>query len=129
MNIEEECGYCSLFKLELEIAQAELEECRKELADVKEHLKKYTAPERSRVYYQTHKHEIASDPEYKKRRKEINQRAYQKRKAKLSEQLNEKASEEVVTKLHAKNDNHKCDDCDTDNETPDGSPTKCSPTK
>ena len=30
----------------------------KELNDTKEHLKKYTAPKRSKVYYENHKEEI-----------------------------------------------------------------------
>lgn len=59
---------------------AELDTALLELETVKTHLKKYTAPERQRTYYQTHKDELKSDPEYKKRRSEINKRAYQKRK-------------------------------------------------
>lgn len=105
-----ECRYCSALKLELVLVQ-------KELADVKEHLKKYTAPERSRVYYQTHKHEIASDPEYKKRRKEINQRAYQKRKAKLMEHATESPASNMTDSPATDNDET---DCDT---TPYASPT------
>ena len=63
-----------------------------ELQDMKDHLKKYTAPERSKIYYQTHKEEILLKKKEasikhdhvisKERRKEINKRAYQKRKDK-----------------------------------------------
>jgi len=59
-----------------------------ELAETKEHLKKYTAPTRSKVFYEKHKAEILEkkkDPKVKEQRKEINKRAYQKRKDKLKE--------------------------------------------
>ena len=36
----------------------ELEKTRKELNETKEHLKKYTAPSRSKTYYENHKEEI-----------------------------------------------------------------------
>jgi hypothetical protein len=72
-----------------------------ELQAMKTHLKKYTAPERSKIYYQTHKEEILlkkkeasikHDPVIsKERRKEINKRAYQKRKDK-----NTKVDGEIV---------------------------------
>ena len=104
------CEHCKTLRLELESV-------RKELNDVKEHLKKYTAPERSRVYYQTHKHEITSDPEYKKRRKEINQRAYQKRKAKLMEHATESPASNMTDSPATDDDET---DCDT---TPYTSPT------
>jgi hypothetical protein len=104
------CEHCKALRLELESV-------RKELTEVKEHLKKYTAPERSRVYYQTHKHEITSDPEYKKRRKEINQRAYQKRKAKLMEHATESPATTTYESAITYDDET---DCDT---TPYTSPT------
>ena len=66
-----------------------------ELDETKQHLKKYTAPDRSKTYYQTHKEEILikkkeasskQDPTIsKERRKEINKRAYQKRKENMKE--------------------------------------------
>jgi hypothetical protein len=60
--------------------KAELDTVRGELSVVKEHLKKYTAPERNREYYNSKKEELKKDPEYKKKRSEINKRAYEKRK-------------------------------------------------
>jgi hypothetical protein len=36
----------------------ELEKTRNELNETKEHLKKYTAPSRSKTYYENHKEEI-----------------------------------------------------------------------
>jgi hypothetical protein len=38
--------------------ESELEKTRKELNDTKEHLKKYTAPSRSKTYYENHKEAI-----------------------------------------------------------------------
>jgi len=61
---------------------------KKELIETKEHLKKYTAPSRSKKFYETHKEEILEkkkDPKVKEQRKEINKRAYQKKKEKLKE--------------------------------------------
>lgn len=70
----------------------ELDKTRKELNETKEHLKKYTAPSRSKSYYENHKEEIIKRvKEYKQntnytyevspeKRKEYNKTAYQKRK-------------------------------------------------
>ena len=72
----------------------ELEKTRKELDETKEHLKKYTAPSRSKTYYENHKEEIIKRvKEHKQttnytyevspeKRKEYNKIAYQKRKEK-----------------------------------------------
>jgi hypothetical protein len=72
----------------------ELEKTRKELNETKEHLKKYTAPSRSKTYYENHKEEIIKRvKEHKQttnytyevspeKRKEYNKIAYQKRKDK-----------------------------------------------
>ena len=72
----------------------ELEKTRKELNETKEHLKKYTAPSRSKIYYENHKEEIIKRvKEHKQttnytyevspeKRKEYNRIAYQKRKEK-----------------------------------------------
>jgi sugar-specific transcriptional regulator TrmB len=43
---------------ELEKTRNELEKTRNELNETKEHLKKYTAPSRSKSYYENHKEEI-----------------------------------------------------------------------
>jgi hypothetical protein len=79
----------------------ELERIKKELIETKAHLKKYTSPTRSKIYYENHKEEIIqrvmehkhntnyvyiSTPEQKKRWAKT---AYLNKKAKL------KASEEV----------------------------------
>ena len=74
---------------------SEVEKLQQEITLLKEKLKKYTAPDRSKTYYQTHKEEIlikkkeASTKQdliiSKERRKEINKKAYQKRKEKIKE--------------------------------------------
>ena len=56
-----------------------------ELTETKEHLKKYTAPMRSKTFYENHREEILAkqkDPKVKEQRKETNKRAYLKRKEK-----------------------------------------------
>jgi len=55
---------------------------------LKEKLKKYTAPARSKTFYENHREEILEkqkDPKIKEQRIETNKRAYQKRKEKLKE--------------------------------------------
>ena len=61
-----------------------------ELNETKEHLKKYTAPSRSKTYYENHKEELLEkmknytpSPE---KIKERNKKAYLKRKEKLAQQ-------------------------------------------
>lgn len=71
------------------LLEEENKKLRDELIAVKEHLKKYTAPARSKTFYENHKEEILEkkrDPKLKEQRKEINKRAYQKRKEKEKEQ-------------------------------------------
>ncbi len=73
----------------------EVEKLKQEIIILKDKLKKYTAPERSKTYYQAHKEDILikkkeastkQDPiQSKERRKEINKKAYQKRKEKMKE--------------------------------------------
>ena len=70
------------------LLEEENKRLRDELIAVKEHLKKYTAPARSKTFYDNHKEEILEkkrDPKLKEQRKEINKRAYQKRKEKEKE--------------------------------------------
>ena len=67
-----------------------------ELDNVKEHLKKYTSPIRSKIFYKNHKEEIKSKvKEYKEKtnydkniskdkKSEYNKKAYQKKKDKIS---------------------------------------------
>ena len=72
------------------LLREELEKIKNELAETKEHLKKYTAPSRSKTFYENHKEEILEkkkDPKLKEQRKEINKRAYQKRKEKIQNEL------------------------------------------
>ena len=54
---------------------------QKELIDTKENLKKYTAPERNKKYYDLHKEEIISKqkPVSSEKRKEYNRISYLKR--------------------------------------------------
>ena len=62
-----------------------------ELTETKEHLKKYTAPLRSKTFYEKHREEILEkkkDPKAKEQRKEINKRAYLKRKEKQQQSDN-----------------------------------------
>jgi hypothetical protein len=66
----------------------ELEKTKQELEITKEHLKKYTAPTRHKTYYENHKQEILEKmkqkpPVDKEKRKEINRKAYLKKKEKL----------------------------------------------
>jgi len=74
MNLEEENN---LLKIEIEKLKQELEE-------TKEHLKKYTAPERNKKYYNEHKKEIIAKqkPISSEKRKEYNKNSYIKRKSK-----------------------------------------------
>jgi hypothetical protein len=83
---------------EIEILRKELEEVRQQKAQVEERLKKYTAPKRSKKYYETHKEEIKQKvKEYKERtnysanlpkekKAQYNKNAYQRRKQRLLEQ-------------------------------------------
>jgi hypothetical protein len=72
--------------------QQELEKTKKELNETKEHLKKYTAPKRSKVYYENHKEEIQLKtkdrviPQDKK--KEYNKNYYLRKKEKNKESNN-----------------------------------------
>jgi hypothetical protein len=92
---------------ELEERNAKLEE---ELQATKEHLKKYTAPASSKVYYEKHKEEHKQRvKEYQQRtnyksdykptseqRKEYNRQAYLKKKANLKNEMEEKQNEDNI---------------------------------
>lgn len=74
-----------VFKLEEQIKHL-----TQELNETKEHLKKYTAPSRSKTFYENHKEELLEkmkkytpSPE---KIKEKNKKAYLKRKEKLAQQ-------------------------------------------
>lgn len=59
-----------------------------ELEDTKEHLKKYTAPERSKKYYENHKEKLLQkmkdNPISSDKRKEYNKNYYLKKKENLN---------------------------------------------
>jgi hypothetical protein len=61
-----------------------------ELNETKEHLKKYTAPSRSKTYYENHKEELLEKMKKytpsQEKIKEKNKKAYLKRKEKLAQQ-------------------------------------------
>jgi hypothetical protein len=73
----------------------ELEKTKKELNETKEHLKKYTAPERSKTFYENHKIDILQkNKDYKEKtnyyanlssekKKEYARRAYLNKKEKI----------------------------------------------
>ena len=69
--------------------EEELELLKQELIETKEHLKKYTAPSRSKNYYETHKENLLEKMKKYKQTpeqiKERNKKAYLKRKEKLAE--------------------------------------------
>ena len=68
--------------------EEELELLKQELMETKEHLKKYTAPSRSKTYYETHKENLLEKMKKYKQTpeqiKERNKKAYLKRKEKLA---------------------------------------------
>ena len=70
--------------------EEQIKQLTQELNDTKEHLKKYTAPSRSKTFYENHKEELLEkmkkytpSPE---KIKEKNRKAYMKRKEKLAQQ-------------------------------------------
>jgi len=83
----------------LKLVEEENLKLQKELTETREHLKKYTAPTRSKTYYINHKEDIKQKTkEYKEKTnyvvtpekvKEKNRKAYLKRKEKLSLIVNE----------------------------------------
>ena len=74
------------YEEKIKALEAELLSTKQELQSTKEHLKKYTAPARSKTYYNAHKDELIekmkNNPPSPNKRKEYNKRAYQKRKDK-----------------------------------------------
>lgn len=73
--------------MEKELSE-EIKKLKKENNELKKKLKKYTAPERNRIYYENNKEEIIkknleyskNNPTSKEKRREYNRRAYLKRK-------------------------------------------------
>jgi len=70
------------FEEENKLLKIEIEKLQKELNDTKEKLKKYTAPERNKKYYNLHKEEIIAKqkPVSSEKRKEYNRISYLRRK-------------------------------------------------
>jgi uncharacterized coiled-coil DUF342 family protein len=86
-DVTNKCANCLSLVHEIGLLNQKLSESQEELGNLIEkirelntHLKKYTAPERARAYYQNHKDDLKHDPDYKQKRAEINKRAYEKRK-------------------------------------------------
>ena len=75
--------------------EIEIQQLKNQVCELQEQLKKYTAPTRSKKFYQNHKEELKQKSrEYKEktnydanipkdRKKEYNKRAYEKRKEKV----------------------------------------------
>ncbi len=88
------------------LLEEELQKTKDELIQTKEHLKKYTAPASSKIYYEKHKELVKervkkcrektiykSTPE---QRKEYNKLSYLRRKEKLQKELEEKEKSENI---------------------------------
>ena len=75
------------FEKENQLLKMEIERLNKELEETKEHLKKYTSPERNKKYYNEHKKEIIAKqkPTSSEKRKEYNRNSYLRRKEKENE--------------------------------------------
>lgn len=73
---------------EISILKQENLYLKQKVAELEEHLKKYTAPSRSKAYYENHKEELLEKmKKYKptqEKIKEKNRKAYLKRKEKLA---------------------------------------------
>ena len=77
---------------ELELLKNENEELKLRIQELEERLKKYTAPARSKTYYENHKEELLEKMKKYKQTpeqiKERNKKAYLKRKEKMEEDKN-----------------------------------------
>ena len=75
---------------ELELLKKENEELQLRIQELEERLKKYTAPARSKTYYENHKEELLEKMKKYKQTpeqiKERNKKAYLKRKEKTEEE-------------------------------------------
>lgn len=75
---------------ELELLKKENEELKNKVIELEERLKKYTAPARSKTYYENHKEELLEKMKKYKQTpeqiKERNRKAYLKRKGKMEEE-------------------------------------------
>ena len=77
---------------ELQLLKQENEEMKNKIIELEERLKKYTAPTRSKTYYENHKEELLEKmKKYKptpEQIKERNKKAYLKRKEKMENETN-----------------------------------------
>jgi hypothetical protein len=77
---------------ELQILKQENEEMKNKIIELEERLKKYTAPQRSKTYYENHKEELLEKMKKYKQTpeqiKERNKKAYLKRKEKMENETN-----------------------------------------
>ena len=68
----------------IKILEEENNKLKIELAETNEHLKKYTAPKRSKKYYESHKEELLqklkTNPISSEKRKDYNKKYYLKKK-------------------------------------------------
>lgn len=75
---------------EIQLLKKENEELKNKVIELEERLKKYTAPARSKTYYENHKEELLEKmKKYKptpEQIKEKNRKAYLKRKEKLQQE-------------------------------------------
>jgi hypothetical protein len=88
---DEDNDKIKVIEAELNKTKEEYKILQDELNETKEHLKKYTAPKRSKTYYENHKEELLEkmkkyipSPE---KLKETNRKAYLKRKEKNTNKL------------------------------------------
>ena len=89
----------------LKITEEKNAKLEQELQATKEHLKKYTAPASSKVYYEKHKEaqkqrvriykETTNYKPTPEQKKEYNRREYLKRKEKLKKEIEEKENKNV----------------------------------
>jgi len=74
---------------ETDILKKEIEELKNKVVELEEKLKKYTAPTRSKIYYENHKEELLEKMKKYKQTpeqiKERNRKAYLKKKEKLEQ--------------------------------------------
>jgi hypothetical protein len=79
-----------ILKDENDILKKEIEDLKNKVVELEEKLKKYTAPARSKIYYENHKEELLEKMKKYKQTpeqiKERNRKAYLKKKEKLSQE-------------------------------------------
>jgi hypothetical protein len=76
------------FLFKIKNLEEENKQLKLELEQIKEHLKKYTSPERNKKFYKEHKEELLQkmkdNPITSEKRKEYNKKYYLKKKEQLS---------------------------------------------